>query len=262
MAIETKVGVWVLEKGIELVKDKFKERVIERWTRYRAERFFAAFTQAIQQELATGKEEAKVDSLLNEIYADEERTEVLFDAYRKVSFAASKTLGPRVIGLLVGKLCCEGRRANSGEEQILMAAEQMTDSELYDLFKYYAELRMSLKDETNGGKRTPSGIEITLSTEKFDSVWGGAGGSENDASPVDLDEALGRWALKLKHVGLLKDKLLERHSFTGDESEWRSEKGSILQARRWLLVFTPQCEHLAELVERAFGAAQSAGDKV
>ncbi|MFM9709894.1 hypothetical protein, partial [Streptomyces galilaeus] len=78
----------------------FGKSVIEKWTRYRAERFFEAFVETIGIELVDGVETPETDRQLAEILADDFKTETLYDAYRRVCFSKSKTIGPRIIGLL------------------------------------------------------------------------------------------------------------------------------------------------------------------
>ncbi len=75
------------------VAKKFGGAVVERWTRYRADRFFEGFVETVGMELTAGFQTEEVDKQLAEILADDSKSEVLFDAYRRVCFSRSKTLG-------------------------------------------------------------------------------------------------------------------------------------------------------------------------
>src|SRR5258708_1534741 len=82
---------------------QFRGAVIERWTRYRAENFFEGFVESVGLEIHEGAENPDVDQKLSAMLGDDTKSEVLFDAYRRVCFSTSKKLGPRIIGLLTGQ---------------------------------------------------------------------------------------------------------------------------------------------------------------
>jgi hypothetical protein len=123
----------------KLILKKFGKAVVERWTRHRAEQFFAAFVEALAAESAAHIESLEVDRMLDKILEDDTKTETLFDAYRRVCFTTSKDLGPRIIALLTGKLVMEGRVADEEEEKVFAAAETLGDGELLSFFKKYSE---------------------------------------------------------------------------------------------------------------------------
>ncbi|HAO80199.1 MAG TPA: hypothetical protein DCQ92_14770, partial [Verrucomicrobia subdivision 3 bacterium] len=108
------------------MKEKFTSAVIERWTRFRAEKFFEAFVEVLSEEMKDGIESPDVDKALETLLKDEVKSEVLYDAYRRVCFSTSKTIGPKVIGLLTGYLVFEGRMASEGEERAFQAAESLS----------------------------------------------------------------------------------------------------------------------------------------
>lgn len=67
-----------------------------------------------------------VDKILDDINA----TEVLFDAYRRVTHSRSKTFGPRVIAILTARILAEERTADFTEEVMMDVVESLYDDEL------------------------------------------------------------------------------------------------------------------------------------
>jgi hypothetical protein len=125
----------IAKQAGSFIARKFGTKVVERWTRYRAENFFEGFVEALASEMQTGIESQNADAVLERILEDETKSEVLFDAYRSVCFSKSKSLGPKIVGLLTGYLVAQGRMANSTEDGIFRAAESLSDPDLIELFK-------------------------------------------------------------------------------------------------------------------------------
>jgi hypothetical protein len=82
------------------ITEKFRGLIIERWTRYRAERFFRGFVEALGLELKSGVQTDELDNLLTKILTDDTKSEVLFDAYRRVCF-------PRWTKSICVLYCCQ-----------------------------------------------------------------------------------------------------------------------------------------------------------
>ncbi len=118
-----------------IVARKFGVKVVERWTCYRAEKFFEGFVESLSEELDSGIESVDADKELEKILDDEVKSEVLFDAYRTVCFSKSKTLGPKIVGLLTGYLVAGGRVAVASEEVVFRAAESLSDGDLIELLR-------------------------------------------------------------------------------------------------------------------------------
>ncbi len=119
------------------VAKKFGGAVIERGTRYRAERFFEGFVETIGVESLSDVESDELDRRWATILADETKSEILFDAYRRVCFSKSKTLGPRIVGLLPVQLVHEGRMADYTEERVFEAAEILSDGNFMEFMKSF-----------------------------------------------------------------------------------------------------------------------------
>jgi hypothetical protein len=189
--------------GTYLAK-KFGTAVIERWTKHRAEQFFTGFVEAVGEELRSGTESRAVDAALDALLEDQNRSEVLFDAYRRVCFSTSKNLGPRIIGLLTGEIVNEGRMANSIEDSVFKAAELLSDRELIEFFKKYGEYRKKAEGvlDTKQEFCMLGGCVIVrwLEENVFDD---GLSNRDCEIGSFPWEEALGAWALKLHHAGLL-----------------------------------------------------------
>src|ERR1700737_4432035 len=104
--------------------------VVSRWSDYRAERFLDAFVDEVRKEQDVLRESANLNDYLDLIAKDEARSSALFDAYRRVCLAASKSIGPQIIGLLTAQLILQKRDADDDEELIFQAAEQLNDADL------------------------------------------------------------------------------------------------------------------------------------
>ena len=76
-----------------------------------------------------------------------QKTEVLYDAYRSVCFSKSKTMGPRILGLLTASIVLEKRTATDEEEPVFKAAEALSDPELLEFFKAYRKYSADSKDK-------------------------------------------------------------------------------------------------------------------
>ena len=243
------ITTWTAEKVGEFVQDKFKESVIERWTRYRAKRFFEAFCSAIQLELQPGCESQEASQLLDNLLSDETRSEILFDAYRKVAFCASKEIGPKIIGLLVGELFSSGQRATESEEKILLAAEQMNDSDLYSFLKLYRETEAKMENGDKDIRKVGVDIELVWHEEHLDSNWPTK--EAVDVGGLDAEMSFGTWALKLKQLGFLKDSVSVRHSTYREDSERHIDQDGELTTYRFTYTFQSECSKLAQLIVRA-----------
>ena len=127
-------------KLMEALGQRFQTEVIQRWTKPRAQNFFEAFCQEVLKESSV-QNNGNADVLLDMILEDDVRSEVLFDSYRRVCMARSRDMGPRIIGLLTAQVIANGAKATNSEEQIFMAAEQLTDDELLAFVDFYKKHR-------------------------------------------------------------------------------------------------------------------------
>ncbi|MUJ26327.1 hypothetical protein [Aliivibrio fischeri] len=113
----------------------FASNVIEKWTRRRAENFFEAFQNEIMEKRQIGDDFVHIEQEIEKIISTEIGSEILFDAYRRVSLSKSKHIGPKIIGLLTAEICLEKRVANEFEEMIFSFAENLNDIEMINSVK-------------------------------------------------------------------------------------------------------------------------------
>jgi len=228
---------------------KFGTSVIERWTRYRAQRFLEGFCKELGREFQSKVTNGKVDEALDEILSNEKKSEALFDAYRAVSLAKSKKIGPRVIGLLTGKIVIEDRAATFLEQDFFVVAEQLSDDELLEFASFVRECDKNLLERKKDIKEVGGGIEIQLHEENLDSNWKSKGSV--NLAPIDLREYYGVWALKLRNVGLFSERIDERSYDYQEDSERHIDEPGSMREIKWVLSFPSNLRELATLIERA-----------
>lgn len=237
------------------IAKKFGGSVIERWTRCRAESFFQGFAETVAIELITGVQTDDLDKQLASILADDTNSEVLFDSYRRVCFSKSKTLGPRIIGLLTGQLVHENRMADSNEERIFETAELLSDGDFIEFMKSYQEYRMKAKgisDLNAEHSMLGDSIIIRWSSESTDSSsFMSKYGQDLDIGPFPWEEALGRWAVKLKATGLMEERVRQ---CLRQSSSWPSEEGKTTTTSvTTTITFCSGCAKLHDLLMRSLG---------
>lgn len=239
---------------------KFGVAVIERWTRYRAERFFEGFVETLSMEVSTGLQTDDVDRRLTAILADDTKSEVLFDAYRRVCFSKSKTLGPRIIGLLTGHLVHEGRMADYTEERVFEAAELLSDADFIEFMKGYEEHRKKAAGSTDlKAEHCMLGDSVIIRWSQDSSDLSGFGSHEIDIGPFPWEDALGRWAVDLKQCGLLEERVQQASRYIPPS---KSEEGfgeQTVMTTTTTVTFAPACARLYDLLSRSLGPETNAG---
>jgi hypothetical protein len=237
---------------------KASSSVIERWTSYRAQRFFEGFVENIEMELREGVETTDVDEQLRAILSDDGKSEVLFDAYRRVCLSKSKTIGPRIIGLLTGQLVNEGRMATDAEERVFAAAELLADGDFLEFLRCYSAYRrkaQDVKDVTGESMMEGEAIVVKWCEEDDQERWQGG---EFDIGPFNWHKALGRWSVGLEQSGLVhsdvRQKVARRFMHgTGQTPTVTTVKTTI--------TFDSACARLEELVLRSVGSDCGAADR-
>jgi uncharacterized protein YutD len=243
---------FVGEEILDVVKDRFKTAVIEKWTRYRAEQFFNSLVRALAYYDLNLADASFVKEKLEGLFDDEIRTEVFYDAYRQVAFTASKIIGPRIIGILVARLIHFRRRANEREEKILMAAEQLNDGE-FDNFQIFfrdvlesaeclAKREFEKKRKYDAWQRKDDGYEIELGSNSS-----GSSRETRFTLSIDLDRVFGTWAMKLKSIGLFKDVVQETQSNERiDHVEFYTNE--VTREQKFFIILPAECHELFKLV--------------
>lgn len=247
---------FLAKPAVTALTKKFGRPVVERWTRHRAERFFEGFVEAIGNESSTGIETRELDEQLDEILSDDAKSEVLFDAYRRVCFSTSKTLGPRIIGLLTGQLVLQGRMADETEERVFEAADSLSDGEFVAFMKSYQKLRDKAKGVTDpeaecfmlGGSVVVRWSEESGSTKM-------PSGAKVDISPFPWQEALGRWAAKLNAASLVEVRVEQTTTQSYEISDDNDSVGTCINTR---VIFSSGCATLYDLLLRSLGPSPSA----
>ena len=236
-------------KVLDYVGSKFKTNVVERWTKHRAQSFFNEFCREVEIELA-GTESMKLDDILSHILEDETCSETLFDAYRRVSLTKSKELGPRIIGIVTAELVLQGRIADEIEDVILSAAENLMDDELIEYAEFVREQRARGADESKKDVvfNKKGDLKIEWCKEQFDS--NGLRETEVSIAPLNLNEALGHWASKLKSYGILFDDMKEAKWVYQEDSECHIDQDGSVREISWWIYIPHVYLRLAELVDR------------
>ncbi len=229
----------------------FRTHVIDRWSRRRAEEFFAQFCKEVSHQ-RDGATPYKLDEILTKIVEDEVCSEILFDAYRRVALSRSKALGPRIIALLTAELVAEGRVAADLEDTIFLAAENLTDDELKAFARFVREEQAKSAASADKGER---GLRIKWCEEQLDSNW-----PRKDAvstGPLDLDECLGRWAGKMKSYGIIRDDVQERQFDYQEDSERHIDEPGTVREINWWISVPAEYFRLVDLIIRAGGDAET-----
>ena len=239
-------------KAVDVLANKFKDNVLARWRRHRAEQFFRSFTSEVEHEWENGDQSEELTSMLARLTEEEEASAALFDAYRRVALSASRTLGPRVIGLLTARLVLENRTAQSHEERIFMAAENMNDSEMLDMMDFLQYGRLTAEEIAEGFNR--SSLSIEADAQVYDKNSPG----RQDISPLDLEANLGMWAIKLRNVGLLKEEVTQAEREYDVDTERHVDEPGVEVQTTWNAVLHPAVSTLIILIGRAIDASDSA----
>jgi hypothetical protein len=123
-------------KLLDVFYEQFRQKVIGRWMHWRAREFFTAFLTSVGDPTTSPEE---IESKLTSILEDENRCELLFESYRRISLSRSRIIGPRSVGLLTATICSESRFATEAEDDWFQIYESCSDKELKEVCKFYAE---------------------------------------------------------------------------------------------------------------------------
>lgn len=237
------VGAYAGDKSISYVEDKFAELVIKRWTRHRAEAFFKSFIDEVELSL-NGMGSNRVHDYLDAMLNDSEKSELLFDAYRRVSFSTAKTLGPRIIGLLTARLLLKNGKAGWAEDKVFTAAESLSDPELLEFAGEFRDCEPKLQ-AMKGGRE---GYCYNKEGYSF-AADGGDGAYQNSefvSHSSDLEE-WGSWATKLRNHGIIEQRTIHRQENFRDTRSVPEEYVAV-EFSYWL-VFSSAGRLLAEYIE-------------
>ncbi len=133
-------------KTVSFAFGQLKSKVLEHCTNRRMKEFLSTFCDAINC-----KDEEAICVRLDEIGADEKKSESLFDAYRRINLSASPKIGPRIIALITAKAINEDRRITDQEQLLLESAERLSDEELEFVLVSFEEIVKHHKESSSGG---------------------------------------------------------------------------------------------------------------
>jgi len=68
----------------------FKSSVVERWSVYRAQKFFEVFLEEVRKESDSRFDSADLNDMLRNVAPTDMQSSALFDAYRRVALSASR----------------------------------------------------------------------------------------------------------------------------------------------------------------------------
>ncbi len=215
--------------------NSFKKIVIEKVKNKREENFIKAFLEAYPEEMESGLESTKLDTLFQKISSSPSASEMLFEVYRKVCLSASNDLAPKILGMLTAKICSEERLANQTEGLIFESLQELNDLEIREIYKYFDSIDW-IKDSNHG--RVPY-IHINEfmsgKIQKVDTHRGifkskkyyevgidghtihGKSNYEEIISKPSLTKTMGRWAVKLKNLEILIEETNERSDYRPDD---------------------------------------------
>lgn len=228
--------------------------VIEGWSKRRAQEFFDVFCRHVADAAATSGDIA-VD--LSNVLGTDVARNVVFDAYRSVCLSRSRLLGPRVIALITARLVNQQREANDEEDQLLAAAEELTDDELRGVRNKVAELERILDGKARPGENADvqreygTALMVTVRTEMVPADIGSSTGGHVSLAPLNLAMELGLWAAKLERIGLVYTDMLEKPHVEREDSERHVDYDHFYRDVRWLMSYTAGATELARLVDMA-----------
>jgi len=250
MELASFVGGQLLKAGASLIK----ERVIARWSKYRADRFLESLVEAVRFEMDHEVPEEELNDVLDQMMAKEVNTEAVFEAYRRVCLSRSRDIGPRMIGIMTAILVLEERQPTTVEDSMMDVAENLSDSELIDLVDV---VRSWQKSEREGYESIATVGAVLQHT--IESTWIDDRSSTGMDASSQLISILGPWGEKLRSYGLVREIVHERRKHYREDSERHVDED---MSGRWVsrtIVFAEGYSELIELIKRAAGAVDGVG---
>lgn len=244
MSLSVVAADYALGKVLDHTAGAMLDKVIQRWSRMRAERFFAEFCKRVNASDQPGTDE-EIREKLDELFGSDTRTEVLFDAYRRVSLSKSNDLGPRLIGLIVARIVAEDRQASEDEDLMLMGAEHLSDRDLRDLAAYVREQKCKAEAEGRSAFSGDGYMVVRVGEEHFDSR------SPNALPrPISFSAASeGMWALHCRNLGLITEDVEEINWFYREDTERHIDQDGSARMLVFSLFISKAGVELAHLVD-------------
>ncbi|EKO3576718.1 hypothetical protein P0F15_003133 [Vibrio metschnikovii] len=226
----------VLKSGTSIASSlakSFATNVIERWTKRRAEKFFEEFQAKIVESRLLGDNQIEIAKEIDAIISTEIGSEVVFDAYRSVSLAKSKVIGPRIIGALTAEICLENRFSDEFDELFFSVAESLSDFEIINVssvIESWFELSRSDKKKhylTGTAYIERNELIYILEHQESNAAFGSS--NEIDLNIGNLDFEFCSGLEKFKSLGLLIPRVIQ--------SSYNIEYDGTIQVTKKALVF-------------------------
>lgn len=225
-----------------------RQRVLEPLSRRRAKQFFDQFCS---EHFGSGIPPSPdlLNKAIDDLLSDPVRCEVMYEACRAVSATRSKDTGPRVIAIVTARAIAAGRELSSIEEDVVWAAETLTDEEFSEMEEFTADqvTRAANPTAKDYSWERDSSLKIRWHKEQIDSNWR----RNHDVSlgSLNLGADYGRWVYKLQGRGLLREDITETGwDYREDSERHIDEPGSVRQFT-WWLTLAPSTIELARLIK-------------
>ena len=237
---------------IASITAKVGKFAVERWSTYRRDQFFESLLENLQIEQASGEQRQEVDDALDYLLEDEQNSEVLFDAYRRVCFSKTKKYGPRIIGLLTAELLNDSRTSDEDEEMIFAAAELLGDVEFSEFRNYYAKFLIEIEDKQKIKRRVQMSDEglIEIASEDSHEVGSNRESGPNLA-PLDLRMSHGSWAALLQSCGLIYQSVVQHTQQVSEDGECGIDYDQTWLTTLVSVTYKPAVKRLYDLLLRA-----------
>jgi len=233
----------------------FANNVIERWTRHRAESFFTAFQNHLLENRLKSDINTNLAQDIEKIISTDLGSEVLFDAYRRVSLAKSKDIGPRIIGILTAELCIGGCDADDFEELIFSVAESLNDQELLNMLStlndwfYFSKLDKRKGDRSGSVYIEKDELTYVFSHDIIHDTTYSSNAIDLDLSTNDFFEDLGTGFKKLETLGVISTKQLMFNS--SNNNNVQMDGNEVTQETLKLVIFPLRYRRILTLIENA-----------
>lgn len=232
-----------LDKSIETVRSK-----LHRMSQKRLQSFLETFCAEAMLTLRC-KDDIELNDRINKLLSNEQAAEALFEIVRTVAMSRTRDLGPRVIAALGATILAEGRGASEDEELQILAAESLSDQQIGALVGAVQDAQNKAAS-SNEDHSIPEGggVEYLFGKEQFDSNR--RHDDATDIGPLNIGDALGRWAVLPKSLGLIEDDVRERNwSYSEDSEHHIDADGEVREIAWWIRFPKVTCDFVA-LIQR------------
>lgn len=223
--------------------EKVKKLVIGKWSTYRFNEFLRALHETLESEKLAGFENSDADQILEKLFDDGIREEMLFECYRRSALTASRELGPRIIGILLAYIIHEERLSTEEEDKIFMAAERLSDRELRNFAKAYKVAEAEFIDDVKDNLPFP----IYRKNDQQN-----LGKAFFIPSLHHAIEEHGDWIIQWINIGIIYEDRIESEQPGKELFSGMTTSSGIVNVEYNLMVH-PKYRKLVDLIERAAG---------